>query len=76
MLAMALANALAYYAIVLACGLVTVSKGHYRLAAVGVVLPFFWIIGAVKRAKPGSWWAAHLSRPSETIKEAGPDWTP
>jgi hypothetical protein len=54
---MPLGHYIAYYAILLACGLVCAAKGKYRFAAVGIVLPFFWILGAVRPAKPGSLWA-------------------
>ncbi len=75
MVAVALANLIVYYAILLGCGIAAAVKGHYRLAAVGVVLPFFWVLGAVKKAKPGSIWAVHFGPPSSTIRDSGSDWT-
>jgi hypothetical protein len=32
-------------------------KGKWGFVVVGFALPIFWIIGAVKLAKPRSWWA-------------------
>jgi hypothetical protein len=71
--AMALANILVYYAILLACGVVCAAKGKYRFFAVGVVLPFFWIVGAVRPAKQESLWArvryTYFARDPETTAD-------
>jgi hypothetical protein len=56
-IAMTVGHAIAYYAILLACGTICAAKGKYRFTAVGIVLPFFWILGAVRPAKQGSLWA-------------------
>lgn len=73
---MSLSHLIAYYVILLGCGAGSVVKGHYRLAAVGVVLPFFWILGAVMKATPSSIWAVNFGMPQTSIKDSRPDWTP
>jgi hypothetical protein len=73
---MHLANYIVFYAILFGCGVASAVKGHYVLAAFGVVLPIMWIVGAVKTAKPGSIWSEHFGAPQSTIKDAGPDWIP
>ncbi len=40
---------------VLGCAL----KGKYRLAMIAVFLPVVAVVGAVRLARPGSWWARH-----------------
>jgi hypothetical protein len=35
------------------CGL----KGKWGFVALGFLMPAFWVIGAIKIAKPRSWWA-------------------
>lgn len=52
-----LANYIAYYAGFLVCGVICASKGKFWFAALGVVVPLFWIVGAVRPARPGSIWA-------------------
>jgi hypothetical protein len=34
-------------------------KGKWGFVILGFALPILWIIGAVKLAKPRSWWAHH-----------------
>ena len=48
-------------AIAIAIGLflVCLLKGKRGFALLGLVVPFFWLIGAIRLAKPGSYWAWH-----------------
>jgi hypothetical protein len=67
---MSLGHYVVYYAILLACGLACAAKGKYRFTIVGIVLPFFWIVGAARPAKSGSLWAraryTYFAREHET----------
>ncbi|MFF0554978.1 hypothetical protein ACH4ZU_35130 [Streptomyces sp. NPDC020472] len=40
--------------------LVTLMKGKLRMAVFGILIPFVAIIGAVRLARPGSWWSRRL----------------
>ena len=40
--------------------LVTLVKGKFRLAVIGTLVPLVAIVGAVRLARPGSWWARRL----------------
>ncbi|MFI8965188.1 hypothetical protein ACIGO8_24095 [Streptomyces sp. NPDC053493] len=40
--------------------LVTLVKGKFRMAVIGTLIPFVAVVGAVRLARPGSWWARHL----------------
>ncbi|MFI8822921.1 hypothetical protein [Streptomyces sp. NPDC053431] len=40
--------------------LVTLVKGKFRMAVLGTLIPFVAIVGAVRLARPGSWWSRHL----------------
>ncbi|MEV5973634.1 hypothetical protein [Streptomyces sp. NPDC051921] len=40
--------------------LVTLFKGKFRMAVLGCLIPFVAIVGAVRLARPGSWWSRHL----------------
>ncbi|MEU8761813.1 hypothetical protein [Streptomyces sp. NPDC048659] len=42
--------------------LVTLVKGKLRMALLGTLVPFVAVVGAVRLARPGSWWARHLYR--------------
>ncbi|MCX2967695.1 MULTISPECIES: hypothetical protein [Streptomyces] len=42
--------------------LVTLAKGKFRLAVVGVLVPFVALFGAVRLARPGSWWDRRVYR--------------
>lgn len=46
---------------VIAC----VAKGKYRTAIIGTFVPFVAVVGAVRLARPGSWWAARYPRPRQ-----------
>lgn len=35
-------------------------KGKFGFVALGVLLPIFWLIGAVRPAKPNSLWASRF----------------
>ncbi|MEX0173260.1 hypothetical protein [Streptomyces sp. LMG1-1-1.1] len=37
--------------------LVTLVKGKIRMAVIGTLIPFVAIVGAVRLARPGSWWS-------------------
>lgn len=39
------------------CLVITILKGKYWFAAIGILLHPLWYIGAVRLAKPGSRWA-------------------
>ncbi len=60
--------------VVLVLDLVTVTlsalKGKYYLAAFGIFVPFVALIGAVRAAKPSSWWARrfYAERPATAAK--------
>jgi hypothetical protein len=54
--ALPLANYIALYAALLSCGAICGAKGKYRFLVVGLCFPIFWIVGAVRPAKPGSLW--------------------
>jgi hypothetical protein len=45
------------YMLLLGCAAVCVLKGKRGLLAVGVLLPFVWVLGVVADAKPESLWA-------------------
>jgi signal peptidase I len=47
----------AYIAVLLAAGVVTGLKGKWGTLAVGVLTGIPWFFGAVRLAKPQSWWA-------------------
>ncbi|MER5312583.1 hypothetical protein ABT034_32940 [Streptomyces sp. NPDC002773] len=40
--------------------LITLVKGKFRMAVLGVFVPFVAIVGAVRLARPGSWWSRRL----------------
>lgn len=40
--------------------LVTLVKGKFRTAVIGTLVPFVAVVGAVRLAVPGSWWARRL----------------
>ncbi|MGW6568381.1 hypothetical protein [Streptomyces sp. NPDC054975] len=42
--------------------LIALVKGKFRLAVIGTLVPFVAIVGAVRLARPGSWWSRHLYR--------------
>jgi len=39
---------------------ISIVKGKLVTAALGLVYPPIGIVGAIRLAKPGSWWARHL----------------
>lgn len=45
------------YMLLLACAAICVLKGRRGLLAIGVVLPFAWVLGALANARPESLWA-------------------
>ena len=40
-----------------ATGVITGLKGKYGFLAAGLLIGLFWIVGALRLAKPDSWWA-------------------
>ncbi len=46
-----------YLALVLGLAGVCALKGKWGFVVLGFLLPLLWVIGAVKVAKPRSWWA-------------------
>ncbi|MEE1819297.1 hypothetical protein ACWEPZ_26690 [Streptomyces sp. NPDC004288] len=42
--------------------LVTLVKGKFRMAVIGTLIPFVAIVGAVRLARPGSWWSRKFYR--------------
>ncbi|MBD0707333.1 MULTISPECIES: hypothetical protein [unclassified Streptomyces] len=42
--------------------LVTLLKGKLRMALIGSLVPFVALVGAVRLARPGSWWARRFHR--------------
>ncbi|CAM5259276.1 hypothetical protein [Streptomyces narbonensis] len=42
--------------------LVALVKGKFRMAVLGTLIPFVAIVGAVRLARPGSWWSKHFYR--------------
>jgi hypothetical protein len=69
-LATTLAGYIVTYAILLGCGVICGLKGKYRFLAVGFVFPIFWIVGAVKAAKPGSAWTSYSAPEDFSTSEA------
>jgi hypothetical protein len=49
-----------FYVILLGCGVVCFVKGKFVFTVLGVLLPIFWIVGAVRPAKPDSRWTKHF----------------
>ncbi|MEU7024870.1 hypothetical protein ABZ990_30165 [Streptomyces sp. NPDC046203] len=42
--------------------LVTLVKGKFRTAVIGTLIPFVALVGALRLARPGSWWARRFYR--------------
>ena len=40
-----------YLVLLLTCGIISISKGHWLWFVLGIFLPFFWFIGAILPAK-------------------------
>lgn len=40
-----------------AAGVVTALKGKWGMLALGLFINILWVVGAVRIAKPDSWWA-------------------
>ncbi|MFF8834729.1 hypothetical protein [Streptomyces sp. NPDC015130] len=40
--------------------LIALVKGKFRMAVLGALIPFVAIVGAVRLARPGSWWSRHF----------------
>jgi hypothetical protein len=49
-------------AIVLSLAVLSALKGKYLFAVAGMIAPFISLIGAIRLAKPGSWWARRRYR--------------
>ena len=65
---MGVAGYIVTYAILLGCAVVCFMKGKIRFAALGIVLPILWIVGAVRPAKPDSAWAEHFGDASSPLR--------
>ncbi len=57
---MNLAGYIVTYAILLGCAAICAMKGKLRFVALGILLPIFWIVGAVRPAKSNSFWASRF----------------
>ncbi|MEU8523161.1 hypothetical protein [Streptomyces sp. NBC_01216] len=42
--------------------LMSLVKGKFRIAVIGALVPFVAVVGAVRLARPGSWWSRHFYR--------------
>src|SRR5439155_19115649 len=65
-------------AIVLSLAVLSALKGKYLFAVAGMIAPFISLIGAIRLAKPGSWWArrryregGHKARSADERRERG-----
>jgi hypothetical protein len=47
-------------AVGLVCLVLCAMKGKFGFVALGIILPIFWIVGAVRPAKPDSFWASRF----------------
>lgn len=56
---MAAARVIVEIAIALTLLIICALKGKWGFALLGFLFPLLWAIGAVKIAKPRSWWAKH-----------------
>ncbi len=54
---MLLALYIAFIVVSLACAVVVALKGKWGVLLVGFVVAIVWIVGAIRLAKPRSWWA-------------------
>ena len=43
-------------------------KGKWGFVLLGVLIHWFWIFGAVRLAKPGSWWARRRYGPAKLAR--------
>jgi hypothetical protein len=50
----------------LGCLVLCAMKGKLGFVALGVLLPIFWIVGAIRPAKPNSFWASRFYDDSQT----------
>ena len=48
-----------------ATGVITGLKGKYGFLAAGLLIGLFWVVGAIRLAKPESWWAKHFYDPKK-----------
>jgi hypothetical protein len=55
---MHLAGYIVTYGVLLGCAVICGMKGKLGFVALGLVIPIFWIVGAVRPAKPDSYWAS------------------
>ena len=51
---------LAGFLVSVATAIITGLKGKYGFLAAGLLLGIFWIVGAIRLAKPDSWWAKQV----------------
>lgn len=46
-------------ALVLALPVICALKGKWGFLLLGLLIHWFWVFGAIRLAKPESWWARH-----------------
>jgi hypothetical protein len=65
-------SSVAVLAVNLSLSVVCLLKGKIVTGVVGIVVSFIALIGAIRLAKPGSWWAArrYVSRPKRASRSA------
>jgi hypothetical protein len=65
-------SSLSVLAVNLALSVICVLKGKITTGVIGLVISIVAVVGAVRLAKPGSWWAAHryASRPQRAARAA------
>jgi hypothetical protein len=57
--------------VILGCMVVCGMKGKLGFVALGVFLPVLWIIGAVRPAKPNSFWARRVYDDFPNARDTG-----
>jgi hypothetical protein len=56
-----LAGYIVLYAVLIGCAATCAIKGKFWFVGFGLVLPIFWIVGAVRPGKPGSAWDSRFN---------------
>lgn len=57
-------------ALLLALPVTCALKGKWGFAALGLLIHWCWIFGAIRLAKPGSWWARRNYGPEKLARAA------
>ena len=65
-------SSVAFLAANLVLGVICLLKGKITTGVIGIVISIVALVGAVRLAKPGSWWATHryTSRPRRAARAA------